>query len=195
MSELGELIKEAKRLFGVSFAEIARKANVTSPAVRRIANGDIVTPNKMTVNAIISAIGNVTSEKAARRGEETKRMREFADRLQHVNVSPKPGHERWKRPPAARFLEVFCAAAESVDIEWRWLEIEADVSYATIKNFVRGRVSRPNPITAQLLGIAVVRRLSDEASKAWTQDRRTELLALAQGVKDAYKADYGDELM
>lgn len=195
MSEFGELIKEAKGLFGVSYSEIARRADVTSTAVRKIANGDIISPNKMTVNAIISAIGNVTSEKAARRGEETKRMREFADRLQHVNVSPKPGHRRWKRQPAAQFLEVFCAAAERCDIEWHWLEIESDVCYRTIRNFVRGTVSRPNPITAQLLGIAVVRRLNDEAGKALTQDSRDSLLALAQGVKDAYKADYGDDLM
>lgn len=195
MSDFGEAIKEAKGVLDVSFAEIACRAKVTTAAVIKIANGDINSPNKRTVDALVAAIGNMVDERIARMDEKTKRLRAVTDRLKGVEVLPRVRRERWKRLPAAQFLEALSAAMDFGGIDARWLEIEADVSCATIKNFVRGVVVRPNPITAQLLGIAVVRRLDDEASKAWTQDRRVKLLAIAQGVKDAYKADYGDDLM
>jgi transcriptional regulator with XRE-family HTH domain len=195
VSEFGEAIKEAKRVLGASYGEIAYKAKMSASHVIRIANGNVISPNKRTADALVAAIVDMVDERIARMDEKMRRMRAVTYRLKHVEVLPRAGHKRWEKPPAAQFLEVFCAAMESGGIEGRWLESEADVSYETIINFVRGKVLRPHPITAKLLGIAVVRRLNDEADKAWTKERHDSLLALAQGVKDAYKADYGDDLV
>lgn len=195
MTEFGELLKEAKSMLGVSCESLAARSRLSVMTIRRILRGDTIYPSKNNVNAIANAIEKLVEEKIARDIEEAKRMREVKDMLRDVDIIPRQGHERWRRNPASQYLEAFRVALEAGAINCQWLEIEAEVSYGTIKNFLTGRVERPNPTTAQLMGIAIVRKLQKDAGKAWTQDERDRLLELAQRIKDAYKADYGDDLM
>lgn len=188
-TEIGELIKEAKGLLRVSGAEIARRSGINPTSLSRIAIGK-ARPETSTIKCIAAALDELADGKYVRDG-----VSGITDRLRDMATKPNQAHANRKKLDAAEYRRAFRAAVERAGLDLGWLEVEADVTYATIKNMLTGRVGKPNPATAQLMGVAAVRWLLLEADKLWSGEAANELRMLAEGIKHGYKTDYGDDLM
>lgn len=190
-TEIGELIKEAKGLLRVSGAEIARRSGINPTSLSRIAIGK-ARPESSTIKCIAAALDELADGnlKYVRDG-----VSGITNRLRDMATKPNQAHANRKRFDAAEYRRAFRAAVNLAGLDLGWLEVEADVTYATIKNMLTGRVGKPNPTTAQLMGVAAVRWLLLEADKLWNDEAANELRMLAEGIKHGYRTDYGDDLM
>lgn len=193
MSEYGDLLKEAKKLLGVTYTRMADTAGIRSGTLRAIVHGKQAHPNNNTVNCINAAVAELANEHVLQLKLNAQTMRELCAQLRACEFGKRPRHIVISAPELYR--KAFCAALDRGGISMCRVEVEADVSFNTVRNFVSGRVIRPIPITAQLIGIGTVRLLEAEAENARTDTRKDELRMLAEDLKNAYKADYGDDLM